>query len=64
MRTTLDIDETLLAEAMKWTGRTTKTATIHEALQQVIQSRKRARLVEFAGKLQLDVDLDRTRKRR
>jgi Arc/MetJ family transcription regulator len=64
MRTTLDLNETLLTEAMKWTGETTKTAAIHEALKQVIKSRKRVRLVEFAGKLHLDVDLDITRKRK
>jgi hypothetical protein len=49
---------------MKWTGETTKTATINEALKQVIKSRKRVKLVEFAGKLHLDVDLDITRKRK
>jgi Arc/MetJ family transcription regulator len=64
MRTTLDLDETLLTDAMKWTGKTTKTATINEALKQVIKSRKRVKLVEFAGKLHLDVDLDITRKRK
>ena len=60
MRTTLDY---LLADAMKWTGETTKTAVINEALRQVIKSKKRKKLVEFAGKLNLDVDLDIARKR-
>ena len=63
MRTTLDLNETLLTEAMKWTGNTTKTATINEALKQVIKSRKRVKLIEFAGKLNLNIDLDNTRKR-
>ena len=63
MRTTLDLNETLLTEAMKWTGETTKTATINEALRQIIKSRKRVKLIEFAGKLHLDVDLDISRKR-
>ena len=63
MRTTLDLNETLLTEAMKWTGETTKTATINEALKQVIKSRKRIKLIEFAGKVDLDVDLKVTRKR-
>jgi Arc/MetJ family transcription regulator len=63
MRTTLDLNEALLTEAMKWTGETTKTATINEALKQVIKFRKRIKLVEFAGRLHLDVDLDITRKR-
>jgi len=63
MRTTLDLNEALLTEAMKWTGETTKTATINEALKQVIKSKKRLKLIEFAGKLHLDVNLDITRKR-
>jgi len=63
MRTTLDLNETLLTEAMKWMGETTKTATINEALKQFIEFKKRKRLVEFAGKMDLDVDLDITRKR-
>ena len=63
MRTTLDLNEALLTEAMKWTGETTKTAVINEALKQVINFNKRKRLVEFAGKMDLDVDLDITRKR-
>jgi len=63
MRTTLDLNENLLADAMKWTGETTKTAVINEALKQVIKSKKRKKLVEFAGKLDLDVDLDIIRKR-
>ena len=56
MRTTLDLNETLLAEAMKWTGQTTKTATINEALKQVIKYRKRVKIIEFSGKLNLNVD--------
>ena len=63
MRTTLDLNEALLIEAMKWTGETTKTATITEALKHVIKSKKRAKLTEYAGKLNLNVDLDITRKR-
>ncbi|MCL2411988.1 MAG: type II toxin-antitoxin system VapB family antitoxin [Treponema sp.] len=63
MRTTLDLNETLLAEAMRWTGETTKTAVINAALREIIKSQKRGKLVEFAGKLHLDIDLDITRKR-
>jgi len=63
MRTTLNLNEALLTEAMKWTGKTTKTATINEALEQLIKFRKRIKLIELAGKLHLAVDLDTTRKR-
>jgi len=63
MRTTLDLNETLLTEAMAWTGESTKTATINEALKQIVKSKKRIKLIEFAGKLNLEVDLDITRKK-
>jgi Arc/MetJ family transcription regulator len=64
MRTTLRLNETLLSEAMRWTGAPTKTAAINEALKQVIEFRKRMRLVEMAGTVKLDVDLDITRNRK
>jgi Arc/MetJ family transcription regulator len=64
MRTTLDLNENLLLEAMKLTGKTTKTAAINEALEQVIKHQKRMRLIGMAGKMRLDVNLDITRKRK
>jgi len=64
MRTTLDLDESLLTEAMRWTGETTKTGAINEALKQIISLRKRLRLIELAGKVKLNVDLNATRKRK
>ena len=64
MRTTLDLDEALLNEAMKWTGETTKTGTINEALKQIVKFKKRLRLLELAGKVKLDIDLNATRERK
>ncbi len=64
MRTTLDLDEALLNEAMKWTGETTKTGTINEALKQIVKFKKRLRLLELAGKVKIDVDLNATRERK
>ncbi|MDR2898566.1 MAG: type II toxin-antitoxin system VapB family antitoxin [Spirochaetaceae bacterium] len=63
MRTTLDLNETLLKEAMRWIGAETKTAVINEALNQLIRMKKRMKLIEMAGKVALDVDLDATRNR-
>ncbi len=63
MRTTLVLNENLLAEAMKWTGATTKTAVINEALYQIIQMKKRLKLIEMAGKVDLNINLDITRNR-
>ncbi|GHU77770.1 hypothetical protein FACS189462_0520 [Spirochaetia bacterium] len=59
-----NLNETLLNEAMKWTGIFTKTAVINEALQDVIDHKKRLRLIEMAGKIKLDIDLDITRARK
>ncbi len=64
MRTTLDLDESLLTEAMKWTGETTKTGAINEALKQIVKFKKRIKLLDLAGKVKLDVDLDATRERK
>jgi Arc/MetJ family transcription regulator len=63
MRTTLDLNENLLTEAMKWTGESTKTAVINESLKQIIELKKRMKLIEMAGNVKLDVDLDITRNR-
>jgi Arc/MetJ family transcription regulator len=63
MRTTLDLDKELLNEAMKWTGGTTKTSVINEALKEIIKNRKRLKLVEMAGKVKLEVDINVTRSR-
>jgi Arc/MetJ family transcription regulator len=64
MRTTLDLNEALLNEAMNWTGIFTKTAVINEALKEIIKHKKRMRLIEMAGNVKLDVDLKITRTRK
>ncbi|MDR2738274.1 MAG: type II toxin-antitoxin system VapB family antitoxin [Treponema sp.] len=48
---------------MKWTGIFTKTAVINEALKEIIAHKKRMRLIEMAGNVKLDVDLNITRAR-
>lgn len=63
MRTTLIINDTLLLEAMKLTGLSTKTATINEALKLITQVEKRKKLIELAGKVEISVDTDVTRNR-
>ncbi|TVR25772.1 MAG: type II toxin-antitoxin system VapB family antitoxin [Balneolaceae bacterium] len=63
MRTTLDIPEKLIEEAMKVTGATTKSQLIKDALQAEIDRAKRKRLIARKGTLDLDVDLDTLRNR-
>lgn len=62
MRTTLDLPEDLLTEAMKVTGRN-KTQTIITALEGLIRKEKISRLMDFKGKLDTDIDLDELRGR-
>jgi len=63
MRTTLDIPEDLLSEAMKVTRARTKTEVIKQALENIIRKNKIQKLKTYRGKLQLDLDLDILRKR-
>jgi len=64
MRTTLDISEALIKEVMKITGAKTKSQAITEALQAQILRAKRQRLLSYKGKIDLDIDLEITRKRK
>ncbi len=63
MRTTIDIPEDLVAEAMKVTNISTKTEVIKEALLSLIQREKVKQIKKFEGKIDLDIDLDSLRKR-
>jgi Arc/MetJ family transcription regulator len=64
MRTTLDIPEALIKEAMEITGAKTKSQAITEALKAQIQRAKRQRLLSFKGTIDLEIDLDSTRDRK
>ncbi|MCV9940556.1 type II toxin-antitoxin system VapB family antitoxin [Boseaceae bacterium BT-24-1] len=61
MRTNIELDDDLLAEAMKATGLPTKRATVEEALRKLVQQhRQRQALKELDG-LGWDGDLDAMR---
>ena len=64
MRTTLDLPEDLLKEAMRLSKTRTKTSTVILSLQELINKRKIERLRALKGKLDLDVDLDVLRRDR
>ena len=64
MRTTLDIPEELISEAMELTGIQTKTNLIKTALQNLIQKERIKDLKNYFGKVNLEIDLDTIRKRR
>lgn len=63
MRTTLDLSEDLLIEAMRVTNIKTKTKVITVALEDLIRKSKIADLKVYKGKLDLDVNLDTLRDR-
>ncbi len=63
MRTTVDLPEDLLEEARRITDSKTKRETIVYALEEVVKKDKRERLRALAGKIHLDLDLSRSRKR-
>ncbi len=63
MRTTLDLPETLIAEAMALTHIHTKTKLIKTALQNLIQKEKIKDLKKYYGKIDLEADLNVLRDR-
>jgi Arc/MetJ family transcription regulator len=54
MATNLAIDDELLKEAQRIGGHRTKKATVTEALEEYIQRRKQARILEVFGKVDFD----------
>ncbi|REK51993.1 MAG: type II toxin-antitoxin system VapB family antitoxin [Bacteroidetes bacterium] len=63
MRTTLDLPEHLLKEAMKVSHTDTKTAVIVKALEELIRKSKISDLKKYKGKIELDIDLEELRDR-
>jgi Arc/MetJ family transcription regulator len=51
MRTTLDLDEKLVEEAMQASGAATKTAVVHLGLQALVEAGARRRLARLYGKI-------------
>ncbi|MDR1468443.1 MAG: type II toxin-antitoxin system VapB family antitoxin [Spirochaetaceae bacterium] len=63
MRTTLELPDALVNEAISVTNISSKTALIKYALENVIQREKIKGLANYFGKITLDIDLDTLRKR-
>ncbi len=63
MRTTLDLPETLLSEAMKVTHTSTKTGVIVLALKELVRKSTIADLKNYKGKFDLKIDLNEIRDR-
>jgi len=63
MRTTLDLPENLLLEAMKITHTNTKTGVIVRALEELIRKSKISDLKQYKGKIDIDINLNEIRDR-
>jgi Arc/MetJ family transcription regulator len=64
MRTNIDIDDKLMAQAMKATGASTKKAAVDAALRQAVQLKKQERIRKWFGKIKWEGDLDSMREGR
>lgn len=63
MRTTIDLPNPLLKQAMKLSHQRTKTAVIISALEDYVRKSKIQGLKKFRGKVHLNIDFDKLRKR-
>lgn len=63
MRTTLDLPEELLLEAMRSLQFSSKTDTVVHALRELLRRRRLEELKGLAGKVVLQVDVKRSRRR-
>jgi Arc/MetJ family transcription regulator len=61
MRTTIEIDERLMRDALRCSGIETKRGTVEEALRLLIQVRAQAGIRRLRGKVNWDGDLSRSR---
>lgn len=62
MRTNIDIDDDLLAEAMAASGLATKRATVEEALRQLLRNHRRRKALEETAGIGWEGDLDEMRR--
>lgn len=63
MRTTLDLPEDLLEEARRLLAFKSKTDTVVFSLRELVRRKRIEEIKSLAGKVRLDVDLDRSRRR-
>ncbi len=61
MRTTIEIDDKLMQQAMRASGLKTKRAVVEEALRTLIQIKRQARIRRLRGKIKWQGNLDELR---
>ena len=58
MQITINLDESLLAEALQLTKFTTQEEIMNLALQELVKSRRKKNLLDLAGQIQFTEDFD------
>ena len=61
MRTNIDIDEKLMAEALRASGKPTKRAVVEEALALLVQLKRQEGIRKWRGKVAWEGDLEASR---
>lgn len=64
MRTNIDIDDTLMREAMRSSGARTKRAAVEEGLRLLIQTRRQGSVRRLRGAIPWEGDLEESRRGR
>jgi len=64
MRTNVEIDDTLMQEAPRLSGLKTKRAVIDAALRMFVRVQRQADILDLAGKVHWEGNLDESRERR
>jgi putative antitoxin of VapBC-like toxin-antitoxin system len=64
MRTNIEIDDRLMAQAIKLSGLPTKRAAVEAGLKLLVRTRQQASVRALFGKIPVDMDLERARQGR
>jgi Arc/MetJ family transcription regulator len=64
MRTNVEIDDELMREALRLSGLKTKRAAIEAALRMFVRVKRQEDILELAGKVQWEGNLDESREGR
>lgn len=64
MRTNIDIDDQLMAQAMRSSGAPTKKAVVEEALRMLVRTRAQGSIRRLRGKVKWEGDLEQSRRSR
>jgi Arc/MetJ family transcription regulator len=62
MRTNIEIDDRLMKEAMRRSGKSTKRATVEEALRLYVQIQEQTGIRRLRGKIKWEGNLDESRR--